>query len=178
MNLMIQFSLIFYIGLQFRNYWIRSGKSINLLSPIFVVALIRQEIRETSDKFMTNQIASPYDAQELAASYIAHEDREVFLVMMLNTKNQVVGLHRAHVGSLNASIVHPRDVLKCAILNNAASIIVSHQHPSGDPTPSLEDIEVTKRLAEAGRILGIELLDHVIVTHLGNHVSLKEKGYL
>jgi RadC-like JAB domain len=83
-----------------------------------------------------------------------------------------------HIGSLNSSIVHPREVMKSAILNNAASIIVSHQHPSGDPTPSREDIEVTKRLAEAGRILGIEVLDHVIVTHTGNHVSLKEKGYL
>ncbi|MFJ7747463.1 RadC family protein [Peribacillus sp. NPDC097295] len=148
------------------------------LAPIFEVVRIRQEIRETSDPFTTFQISSPHQAQELAASYIAHEDREVFLVMMLNTKNQVVGLHRAHTGSLNASIVHPRDVLKCAVLNNAASIIVSHQHPSGDPTPSREDIEVTKRLAEAGKILGIELLDHVIVSHLGNHVSLKEKGYL
>ncbi|MDQ1005252.1 DNA repair protein RadC [Neobacillus niacini] len=69
-------------------------------------------------------------------------------------------------------------VMKCAILNNAASIIVSHQHPSGDPTPSREDIEVTKRLAEAGKIIGIEVLDHVIVTHTGKHVSLKEKGYL
>lgn len=98
--------------------------------------------------------------------------------MMLNTKNQVVGLHKAHVGSLNASIVHPREVMKCAIFNNAASIIVSHQHPSGDPTPSKEDIEVTKRLAEAGEILGIEVLDHVIVSHTGKHVSLKEKGYL
>ncbi|MFD4931892.1 RadC family protein [Peribacillus butanolivorans] len=148
------------------------------LTPIFEVVRIRQEIKEISDPFTTYQIASPYDAQELAASHIANEDREVFLVMMLNTKNQVVGLHRAHTGSLNASIVHPREVLKCAILNNAASIIVSHQHPSGDPTPSREDVEVTKRLAEAGKIIGIEVLDHVIVTHTGNHVSLKEKGYL
>ncbi|WP_144554312.1 RadC family protein [Peribacillus simplex] len=109
---------------------------------------------------------------------MANEDREVFLVMMLNTKNHVVGLHRAHVGSLNASVVHPRDVLKCAILNNAASLIVSHQHPSGDPTPSMEDIEVTKRLAEAGKIIGIEVLDHLIVSHTGKYVSLKEKGYL
>ena len=98
--------------------------------------------------------------------------------MMLNTKNQVVGLHRAHVGSLNASIVHPREVMKCAILNNAASIIVAHQHPSGDPTPSKEDLEVTKRLAEAGKIIGIDVLDHVIVTYTGKNVSLKEKGYL
>lgn len=68
--------------------------------------------------------------------------------------------------------------MKCAILNNAASIIVSHQHPSGNPTPSEEDIEVTKRLTEAGKIIGVELLDHVIVSYTGKYVSLKEKGYL
>ncbi|MGM0867460.1 MAG: JAB domain-containing protein [Bacillota bacterium] len=146
--------------------------------PIFEVVRIKQDIREVSETFAISRITSPMDAQELAASYIADEDREVFLVMMLNTKNEVVGLHRAHVGSLNASIVHPRDVMKSAILNNAASIIVSHQHPSGDPTPSREDIDVTKRLAEAGKILGIDVLDHVIVTHTGNHISLKEKGFL
>ncbi|MBA9029404.1 JAB domain-containing protein [Peribacillus huizhouensis] len=148
------------------------------LTPIIEVVRIKQEIRESSE-FSSYRIVSPGDAQELAVSYIAdEEDREVFLVMMLNTKNQVIGLHRASIGSLNASIVHPRDVLKSAVLNNAASIIVAHQHPSGDPTPSREDIEVTKRLAEAGKIIGIEVLDHVIVTHTGKHVSLKEKGYL
>ena len=148
------------------------------LESIFEVVRIKQEIKESSAPFEMHSIRCPEDAQELAASYIADEDREVLLVMMLNTKNRVVGLHRAHVGSLNASVVHPREVMKCAILNNAASIIVSHQHPSGDPTPSREDIDITKRLAEAAKILGIELLDHVIVTHTGNHVSLKEKGYL
>lgn len=148
------------------------------LTSIFEVIRIKQVISETKELYENYVIRSPFDAQELAASYIADEDREVFLVMMLNTKNQVIGLHRAHVGSVNSSIVHPRDVLKSAILNNANSIIVSHQHPSGDPTPSREDIDVTKRLAEAGKTLGIEVLDHVIVTHTGNHVSLKEKGYL
>ena len=82
------------------------------------------------------------------------------------------------MGSINASIVHPREVMKCAILNNAAAIIVSHQHPSGNPAPSQEDIEVTKRLAEAGKLIGIEVLDHVIVSYTGKYVSLKEKGYL
>ncbi|SMQ86913.1 DNA repair protein RadC [Bacillus sp. OV166] len=148
------------------------------LTSIFEVVRIKQEIKESLEPFALHQIRSPQDAQELAAAQIADEDREVFLVMMLNTKNQVIGLHRAHVGSLNSSIVHPRDVMKSAILNNAASIIVSHQHPSGDTTPSREDIEVTKRLAEAGKIIGIEVLDHVIVSHTGKHVSLKEKGYL
>ncbi|MDR4950350.1 JAB domain-containing protein [Neobacillus cucumis] len=148
------------------------------LMSIFEVVRIKQEIKESFEPFAHYAVRSPEDAQKLAASYIADEDREVLLVMMLNTKNQVVGVHRAHVGSLNASVVHPREVMKCAILNNAASIIVSHQHPSGDPTPSREDIEVTKRLVEAGRILGIEVIDHVIVTYTGKHISLKEKGYL
>lgn len=148
------------------------------LESIFEVVRIKQEIKESSAPFEMYSISCPEDAQKLACSYIADEDREVLLVMMLNTKNQVIGLHRAHVGSLNASVVHPREVMKSAIINNAASIIVSHQHPSGDPTPSREDIEVTRRLAEAGKILGVELLDHVIVTYTGKNVSLKEKGYL
>ncbi|MGJ3195867.1 JAB domain-containing protein [Peribacillus frigoritolerans] len=146
------------------------------LTPIFEVVRIKQEIRELVEPFAAFQIRNPEDARELAAAQIANEDREVFLVMMLSTKNHVVGLHRAHVGSLNASVVH--HVLKCAILNNAASLIVSHQHPSGDPAPSMENIEVTKRLAEAGKIIGIEVLDHFIVSHTGKYVSLKEKGYL
>ncbi|MEH7451138.1 JAB domain-containing protein [Gottfriedia acidiceleris] len=146
------------------------------LTSIFEVVRIKQEIREVSETFAFGRITSPIEAQSLAASFIADEDREVFLVLMLNTKNEVVGLHKAHVGSLNASVVHPRDVMKCAILNNAASIIVSHQHPSGDSTPSREDIEVTKRLVEAGKIMGIEVLDHIIVSYKGNHYSLKEHG--
>ena len=124
------------------------------LTSIFEVLRIKQEIKESTEPFALYSIRSPEDAQKLAMAHIADEDREVFLVMMLNTKNQVVGLHRAHVGSLNASIVHP----------------------SGDPTPSREDIEVTKRLAEAGKIIGIEVLDHVIVTYTGKNVSLKEKA--
>ena len=103
------------------------------LESIFEVVRIKQEIREAKEAFAAYKITSPMDAEKLAASYIADDDREVFLVMLLNTKNEVIGLHRAHVGSLNASVVHPREVMKSAILNNAASIIVSHQHPSGDP---------------------------------------------
>nr|WP_041265050.1 JAB domain-containing protein [Geobacillus thermodenitrificans] len=97
--------------------------------------------------------------------------------MCLNTKNEVVAVHRCHIGSLNASIVHPREVFKAAILNNAASIIVAHQHPSGDVTPSKEDVEMTKRLAEAGRILGIEVLDHLVINYKAEYTSLKERGF-
>ena len=106
------------------------------------------------EPFATFTIRSPEDAKVLAEAQIADEDREVFLVIMLNTKNQVIGLHRAHVGSINSSIVHPREVMKCAILNNAASIIVSHQHPSGNPHSKQGRYRVTKRLVEAGKIIG------------------------
>ncbi|ATO39209.1 DNA repair protein RadC (plasmid) [Geobacillus thermodenitrificans] len=97
--------------------------------------------------------------------------------MCLNTKNEVVAVHRCHIGSLNSSIVHPREVFKAAILNNSASIIVAHQHPSGDVTPSKEDVEMTRRLAEAGRILGIEVLDHLVINYKAEYTSLKERGF-
>lgn len=97
--------------------------------------------------------------------------------MCLNTKNHVVAVHRCHIGSLNASIVHPREVFKSAILNNAASVIVSHQHPSGDITSLMENVNITKRLAEAGKILEIEVLDHLIVNNEVKFTSLKERGY-
>ncbi|KML32380.1 DNA repair protein RadC [Rossellomorea marisflavi] len=96
----------------------------------------------------------------------------------MNTKNHVVAVHRCHVGGLNASLVVPREVFKSAILNNSASIILSHQHPSQDVTPSREDIEVTHRLVECGRLLGIEVLDHLIVNAKADFYSMKEKGYL
>lgn len=125
------------------------------------------------------KITSPYDAAAVATKYIGDEDREVFLVLVLNTKNQVNAVHRCHIGSINASIVHPREVYKAAILNNGASIVVAHNHPSYNPEPSREDIEVTKRLQEVGKMLGIELLDSLIVTeNPKNFISLKEKGYL
>jgi len=97
--------------------------------------------------------------------------------MCLNTKNNVVAVHRCHVGSLNSSIVHPREVFKSAILNNAASVIVAHQHPSDDITPSKEDINVTRRLVDAGKLLGIEVLDHLVVNNESKFTSLKEKGH-
>ncbi|PAQ15182.1 DNA repair protein RadC [Bacillaceae bacterium SAOS 7] len=79
---------------------------------------------------------------------------------------------------MNASLVHPREMFKSAILNNAASVIVAHQHPSGDITPSMEDINVTKRLVEAGKLLGIEVLDHLVVNSDNSFTSLKERGYI
>ncbi|HAZ40118.1 MAG TPA: hypothetical protein DCY39_09655 [Exiguobacterium sp.] len=139
---------------------------------------IRQEVREPDVTLETTHITSPEDAFCVAKRFIQDDDREVFLVILLNTKNRVIAVHRAHVGSINSSVVHPREIFKSAILNNATSLIVSHQHPSGDPHPSREDIEVTERLVEVGRIVGIQLLDHIIVGAGEEYVSLKAQGVL
>jgi DNA repair protein RadC len=101
--------------------------------------------------------------------------KEHFVVLYLNARNQLVHKETVSVGTLNANLVHPREVFKPAIDCLAASVIIAHNHPSGDPEPSEDDIEITKRLQETGKILGIELLDHVIMA--GNDfASLKEKG--
>ncbi|WP_244440990.1 RadC family protein [Neobacillus jeddahensis] len=104
-------------------------------------------------------------------------NREEFVCLGLNTKNEVMFRQTIFTGSLNASIVHPRETFLPLIKRCCASAIVAHNHPSGQPTPSREDIEVTKRLVEVGKIVGIEILDQVIIGH-EKYVSLKEKGYL
>jgi DNA repair protein RadC len=134
-------------------------------------------VRESSILYKERQIKSPEDAYKLFKQFLAEVDREYFMVACLDTKNQPTAINICHVGSLNASIVHPREVMKVAILSNSASIIVAHNHPSGHCEPSREDIEVTKRLVEAGRVIGIDVLDHLIVCP-ERYLSLKEKGYI
>ncbi|WP_019156927.1 RadC family protein [Robertmurraya massiliosenegalensis] len=121
-------------------------------------------------------IRSPEDAAN-ALMYTKFFEQEVFIVVALDTKNKVIGKSEVFKGSLNASIVHPREVYRFAIQKGAASILVCHNHPSGSPSPSREDIDVSKRLAEVGKYVGIELLDSLIIGD-NQFVSLKEKGYL
>jgi len=102
--------------------------------------------------------------------------REHFLVVLLDARNGVVGIETVSVGSLTASIVHPREVFKFAIAANAAAVVLAHNHPSGDPSPSEADIKVTRDLIRAGQLLKIEVLDHVIVG-ANRHTSLRELGY-
>lgn len=120
-------------------------------------------------------IRSPEDCAKYMMEEMRFLQQEHFVCLYLNTKNQVMHRQTVFIGSLNASIVHPREVFREAFRRSAASIICLHNHPSGDP--SREDIEVTKRLAECGKIMGVDLLDHIII---GEHrfVSLKEKGYI
>lgn len=122
-------------------------------------------------------IRSPQEAASYLMEVIGLDQQEKFYCLYLNTKNQIIYEKTVFMGSLNSSIVHPREVYKEALKWSAASIIVSHNHPSGDPSPSREDIEVTKRLIEAGEIIGIECLDHLIIGD-GRFCSLKEQGYI
>jgi DNA repair protein RadC len=108
---------------------------------------------------------------------IRTKTKEHFLVLFLNARNQVIYKEIISIGSLSASIVHPREVLGPAITHLAASIILAHNHPSGDPSPSTDDVELTRRLIKTGEIMGIEVIDHIIITE-NDFTSLKEKGLL
>ena len=133
-------------------------------------------VRESAGLYCNNYISSPEDAAEIAAKFFEDmsSDREIFAVMLLNTKNRVIGINVVSIGSLSASVVHPREVFKAACLANAANIILTHNHPSGDPAPSKEDISITSRLVQAGRLMDIPVLDHIIIgDNTGRSMSFK-----
>lgn len=139
-------------------------------------------VKEPAHRYnlISRAIHGPEDADR-AAREIMRLDcqaQEVFAVFMLDTKNRIIAAHEVTRGSLNASIVHPREVFKATIMANASSIICFHNHPSGNPNPSREDLSVTDRLVKAGRILDIPVLDHVIIGEPGSFVSLKERGMM
>jgi DNA repair protein RadC len=134
-------------------------------------------VKESSLLYKNRCVRSPEDDYQLIKQFLGEVDREYFVVVCLDTKNQPTSINISHIGSLNASIVHPRECFKPAILSNAASILVGQNHPSGKSAESREDVEVTRRLEEAGKILGIDLIDHIVIGD-GEYVSLKEKGYI
>ena len=146
-----------------------AAKRINIVSI--------KMVKESSFLYQTRQILSPKDAYEMIKEQLEGLDREQFIIACLNTKNEPINILVVSVGTLNKAIVHPREVFKTAILSNAASIMAFHNHPSGETTPSQQDIQLTNRLYQAGELLGIKLLDHLIIGD-GRFTSLKEKGYL
>ncbi len=143
--------------------------------PIYKVSLVREGKMCCYNKY----IRSSANVSEMLRRYLADVDREHFVVILLDRKNQVIGFHTVSIGSLTASVVHPREVFKVAILSNAAAVIFGHNHPSGDPTPSAEDKALTSRLVEAGEILGIQVLDHVVIGDgTSRHFSFADEGLL
>lgn len=129
------------------------------------------------DELPRKSITSPRLAAELFMEELRYKKKEHFKVLLLNTKNHVISREEVSIGSLNASIVHPREIFNQPLRKSASSIILIHNHPSGDPSPSQEDLEVTRRLVDAGNILGIAVRDHIIIGD-GCFFSFKEKGLI
>ena len=147
----------------------------NMAKRINIVSI--KMVKESSFLYQTRTVSSPNDAYEMIREQLKDLDKEQFIIARLNTKNEPTNISVVAVGTLNKAIVHPREVFKTAILSNAANVIAFHNHPSGDTEPSQQDIQLTNRLYEAGELLGIKLLDHLIIGD-GTFTSLKEKGYL
>lgn len=120
-------------------------------------------------------VKSPEDVVKSVKNQLKGKKKEHFLVLSLDTRNHLIDTHKISIGNLDSSIVHPREVFKEAISDSAASVIFAHNHPSGDPTPSEDDIKLTKRLVEVGEILGIEVLDHIIICDR-DHLSMKARN--
>ena len=142
--------------------------------PLFTTRLVRERVFDFATR---DQLRSPADAAALLAEYFRDRDREEFVVAFLDTANTITGLHVASVGGLAAAIVEPRQVFKAAVLANAAAILLAHNHPSGNPEPSREDVAVTKQLVEAGKMMGIPVHDHLIIAGRG-YTSLAERGLM
>ncbi len=164
-----------------KNATIGELKEINGIGDVKAVELIAAiELGRRISRLQFDEryaIRSPEDGANYLMDELRFLEQEHFVCLYLNTKNQVIHKKTIFIGSLNSSIVHPREVFKEGIRRSAASLICFHNHPSGDPSPSSEDIDVTKRLVECGKILGIEMLDHIIIGDR-KYVSLKEKGYV
>jgi len=136
-----------------------------------------QLVRESTYAAPIHVICSSYDAFSLLYELLHDADREYFLAVMVDNRHQVIGINTVSVGTINASLVHPREVFKPAILVNAAAILLAHNHPSGDPSPSEKDLVLTACMKQAGELLGIGILDHLILGE-GTFVSLKDRGLL
>ena len=137
------------------------------------VSLVKE--RSALSYTLSTPLQAAHAAQQLVGSDL---DRETFGILLLDSRHRVTALHVVSIGSLNGSIVHPREVFKAAILGNAAALILFHNHPSGDLTPSAEDRAITRRLMEAGKLLGISVLDHLILGDCGDYVSFQEEGWI
>lgn len=140
--------------------------------PVFTVRLVRERDHRTT------QVRGPGTAARVAAELLDGYDREVFLVIALSTAGRVIGAHVAHMGTLDSSVASAREVYRFAILCNARSVIVAHNHPSGNLEPSRADVQVSKQLVQAGKAIGIDLADSLVIGFDGRYTSLGERGLL
>lgn len=143
-----------------------------------VLTVVRlQVVKEEVDYYGTKRVQSPKDLEEVVRKFIGDADREVFLAVNLSSANKINSIHVISIGSLNQSIVHPRECFKAALLCNAQAVVFAHNHPSGEVIPSPEDKQLTTGLKQAGQLLGIKVLDHVIIGDKG-YFSFQENNLL
>lgn len=155
-----------------------SIKGIGKVKAVTILSFIELAIRmHTHSREEEKFIRSPKDVSDILMEKVRFYNQEHFIVLFLTTKNMVIEEKTLFIGSLNSSIVHPREIFREAVKRSAAAFICVHNHPSGDPTPSKEDIEVTKRLKDCGDLIGVDFLDHIIIGD-GKYISLKEMSYI
>ncbi len=152
-------------------------KGIGISKASQLLAAIELGKRLATSSKNIKSIKSPKDISDLFMEEMRYYKKEYFKILLLNTKNEIISSDLISVGSLNSSLVHPREVFVNAIKKSASCIILVHNHPSGNPRPSKEDINITKRLIEAGKIIGIDVLDHIIIGD-GSYSSLKEQDII
>jgi len=141
------------------------------------VSVFKCQLVKEHEYPFTGTVSAPEVAGNFLRSYFEGLDRETVAVLLLNTKNNVIGLSTISVGTLNASLVHAREVFKVAILGSASSIILAHNHPSGDPSPSHEDTVITEKMERAGEVLGIACRDHLIMGDTGFYSFTTKQKY-
>jgi DNA repair protein RadC len=149
------------------------AKAITLMAAFQLSRNMHKEVAEKE----FNYFKQPSDVAKIFIPMLGHEKKEVFAIALLDTAGKYMGSEKISVGTLNASLIHAREVFKPAIKHSAASIILVHNHPSGQLTPSAEDLKITKQLVEAGKLLDIIVHDHLIITQ-DSYISLKEDGYI
>ena len=137
-----------------------------------------QMVKDGSIEYGKNPISKPQELADLGLKFLKNADREMFILVCLNTKNFINCIHLVSIGTLDKTVISPREVMKAALLSNAASIAFIHNHPSGDAEPSPEDISLTRTLASCADLFEIRVLDHVIVADDGHYESLLEKKLL
>ncbi len=153
-------------------------KGIGLAKAAQIKACFELGKREDLEPELKNfDIKEPEAVVKAIRASIKDKAKEHFKLILLNPRNKIIGISTISIGTLNASLVHPREVFKDAITHSAASVILAHNHPSGDPEPSEDDIKITKKLVDSGKILGIEVLDHIVIGK-SNFFSFKERGLI
>ena len=156
---------------------IAAEKGIGLKKSVKILAAFELGKRAITGAPYMNQISTPLAVWELLLPETAGLQKEEFRVLVINNKNMLIKKSVVSIGTITEAIVHPREVFRDAIREGGSGIIVTHNHPSGNPVPSRQDIETTKRLIEAGKIVGIPLIDHIILTD-STFYSMKENGYI